>query len=200
MVDGRRKGNGFEVEVAYAIADWLCPVSGGWKAKDALPPFRRRPADKDNMPTDWLGGRDLIHRPEVYFPFSVECKKYADWSIDTLFMKPTKVQLGWWTQCVQQADDIQLCPLLILGRNGMEPVCVLRADHWETLLGTAKWSRCAYTTLVHSNVVIVPFIDFRSVPPLWLPRMIGYTSESPHAGGRASAVARTGLRSRLLQG
>ena len=196
MVDGRRKGNAFEVEVAYAVSNWVRPVADGWESRDMPPPFRRRPADKDSMPTDWLGGRDLIHRPDVFFPFSVECKKYADWSIDTLFLRPTKIQLGWWNQCVEQADDIGLAPLLILGRNNAPPCCILRSGHWDMVLSAVNHGREMRTHLGASPVAVILFEDLCRLPVAWLERMRETVKKSPHAGGevRAGEQARSRVR------
>jgi hypothetical protein len=176
MRDGRRKGNRFEVDLAYAISDWVAPNAMlGWAAASVLTgkpsPFRRRPADKDGMPTDWVGGRDLIHTPSVYFPFSVEAKCVEGWSMDVLFTKPTALVVGWWEQCVEQAAEIKLLPLLVMARARVEPVAVLRlADIREAFLPPS--SNALVCALGKDYVIAVALETLMKVPPRRLKKLL----------------------------
>lgn len=118
MTDGRGKGEQYENEMAYAISEWAAPRSDKqpWKRfMAAYLPFRRRSTAE--FPSDWLGQRDLIHRPDVEFPFSIECKKIEGWTLDQLFTAPKWAVWQWWDQTIEQALKYELHPLLVFSRN-----------------------------------------------------------------------------------
>lgn len=180
MVDGRRKGNSFEVEMAYAFSNWVCPPTEGvWQKGDDIP-FRRRPADKDAVPSDWVGGRDLMHHPQVRFPFSVECKNDERWTVDALFTAPTKVVLSWWAQCAAQAAQIGLRPLLILSRN-RHPTMAVLAQEDAPLLSFGITPSIALFRLGEARVSMVPLADLFTVPAARLDA-VGVLSDL-HVGG-----------------
>lgn len=191
MVDGRRKGNSFEVEVAYLVADWIVPVSGGWKGQGAPPPFRRRPADKDSLPSDWVGGRDIMHHPRVWFPFSVECKNDEDWSIDTLFMRPRRSNVLWWEQCCHQAGAIGLVPLLLLGKARAESMAVLSERAYAAMgLDVDRYVRFS---IGGETLRLLPLEDLVLVAPKTLRRLTAMFSPNAQTGGGTGGS----LRSRL---
>jgi hypothetical protein len=121
VIDGRAKGLAFENDVCRLFSVWTaeneadrhhyrsCPV-------DCLS-FRRRPAENENIVTDWEGERDVIHRPGIYFPFTVECKKIEGWELDGLMHSDRWPVWGWWDQAVSQAAKNGLPPLLVFTRN-----------------------------------------------------------------------------------
>jgi hypothetical protein len=109
----RIKGNRFENTVARALSLWVtdgksyyetCPV-------EALL-FRRKPADNDNIVTDWVGGWDLIHSPTLKFPFAVECKNDKRLTLRGVATWQKAAQ-GMWAQCRLQAKKLKLEPLLV---------------------------------------------------------------------------------------
>lgn len=128
-VDGRNKGNKFENEIAYAISDWVvpCPNADSWRQLQVQHlPFRRRPAQCDDVATDWTGQRDLLHRPDVEFPFSIECKKIEGWTFDGLVGdNPGWMVWEWWAQTVRQARAALLYPLLVFSRNNRPPYVMI---------------------------------------------------------------------------
>lgn len=191
MVDGRRKGNSFEVEVAYLVADWIVPLPEGWEERGSPPPFRRRPADKDSLPSNWLGGRDIMHHPEVWFPFSVECKNDEDWSVDTLFVRPRASNVRWWDQCCRQAVDIGLEPLLILARARAETMVVMQ-ERTHDLLGI-NMGRYLRFSIGASTLRMFPLADLLRVPPKTLRRLGPYLPADAQTGGKNTGS----LRSRL---
>lgn len=119
MVDGRRKGNDYENEVARVLSAWAaldsdmtnyqtCPV-------DRLL-FRRKPADNNNIVSDWKGGRDLIHAPTICFPFSIECKNWmVSFELSTLFR--SRDIWKWWQQTQDQAVAENQWPMLVFSKN-----------------------------------------------------------------------------------
>jgi hypothetical protein len=105
VVDGRRKGNAYENAVARPLSEWLAPHNDSVNYRTCPVSsllFRRRPADNDNIVTDWVGGRDLLHRPDLCFPFSVECKAWeVSFELHALFS--TGAIWVWWNQAEEQA-------------------------------------------------------------------------------------------------
>lgn len=191
MVDGRRKGNAFEVDVAYILSDWVCPLAGGWRASPMSPPFRRMPADKDAYPTDWVGGRDIIHVPHVYFPFSIECKKQEGWTIDSLLAKKTKMLLSWWEQTVAQATKLGLHPMLILARNRVDTLVVFPLSIDPGLLRVPAY---LVTTFGEDSVRAMFLSDLVKCSPLLLHSID--VENTANAGSKLPPPT-TGLRGRL---
>lgn len=120
MVDGRVKGNKYENAVARTLSGWVsedddltnyrtCPVS------ELL--FRRRQADNDNVVTTFVGGRDLMHKPGICFPFTVECKDWkVSFELSTLFRNGDIWK--WWQQTEDQASaEPGGWPLLVFSKN-----------------------------------------------------------------------------------
>jgi hypothetical protein len=175
VVDGRRKGNAYENAVARPLSAWLaphhdftnyrtCPVS-------ALL-FRRRPADNDNIVTDWIGGRDLLHRPDLCFPFSVECKAWeVSFELHALFT--TGAIWTWWRQAEEQAKaQGSVAPLLIFTKNRDFDYVVLSQGVAQCLNLKPHDGLCL--TMERPNgeaVVLVLLSDFVRADPALLPRL-----------------------------
>lgn len=136
MIDGRAKGLAFENEICRDFSVWTaseqdrdyyrtCPVS-------ALT-FRRRPAENENIVTDWTGERDVIHQPGLYFPFSVECKKIEGWELDGLMHSDRWIVWSWWDQAVSQSTKNGFPPLLVFTRNRRKAYVLLNQGVAECL-------------------------------------------------------------------
>lgn len=117
MKDGRKKGQRYMVGISKALSTWVCATPPG--TKSAHLPFRPRSTIITPIEGHWAGKGDILHRPDVYFPFSVECKNSERGKIDALFETPTWEVWKWWEQAKRQADDSEekLLPLLIFSRN-----------------------------------------------------------------------------------
>lgn len=119
VVNGRRKGNQFENEVARPISRWLAPQH----TPDDCPvydlPFRRRSTSIMPLAGHWHGEGDLLHKPlpGIVSPFCFECKKVEGWELDGLFGSPKWPVWKWWEQCHEQAVRASLIPLMIFTRN-----------------------------------------------------------------------------------
>jgi hypothetical protein len=70
------------------------------------------------MPIDghWRSKGDLVARPDLAFPFSVEVKDVEGWDFFGLWHDKWPVA-KWWRQCCDQAKTTRACPLLIFTRN-----------------------------------------------------------------------------------
>jgi len=114
-----RKGGSYENHVAATLSDWYAPLRDeSWHDMPVYRlPFRRRDPNGDNDATDWRGGRDLLHRPEIEFPFAIECKKSEVWELGGLFTAPKWPVWAWWDQAVDQSVVLRLPPLLVFSKN-----------------------------------------------------------------------------------
>ena len=124
MKDSRGKGNRFENDVCRELSRWLVDEpTEGWPTVYDLP-FRRRTTTVMPLEGHWRGAGDIVARPDVYCPFAIEAKKVEGWSFDGLFNLKWPI-LGWWTQCVQQAEKVGLIPLLLFSKNRAKIYAVL---------------------------------------------------------------------------
>jgi hypothetical protein len=64
----------------------------------------------------WKGKGDILHRPDVQFPFAVEVKFVQGWSLDGLY-SPDWIVWKWWGQAKYQAVESDLLPLLLFRKN-----------------------------------------------------------------------------------
>jgi hypothetical protein len=140
MVDGRRKGLRFENTCARLMSFWASTAevcADDWQAwpLDGLP-FRRRSTSIMPLEGHWRGKGDLLYRPGIRCPFSIECKLVEGWGLDSFF-EGTSVVWTWWKQCRQQAASSGLRPLLLLSRN-RKPVYVLLEDEVLGCLHTQR--------------------------------------------------------------
>lgn len=164
----RNKGNHYENAVARVLSGWVSAhlppaYFEDCSLTDLL--FRRKPADNDNVVTDWVGGWDLIHRPDFYFPFSVECKKAEGWTMDHLVDGARMGPWSWWEQAVKQAGRIGLEPMLVFSRNlrpdyvmltNRSATCLNPSPHAGPLLRVHSSSGLHATLLRLADLVVVP--------------------------------------------
>jgi hypothetical protein len=140
MKDSRRKGNNGENEVCRALSVWAssgarkrlidytaCPVS------ELL--FRRRSTSIQPVVGHWNGKGDILHRPSVPFGYCVEVKTGYIWSMDQAF-NPGWLVWEFWKQTVLQADSVKLQPMLIVKRDRMPAMSVLRERDFKAICST----------------------------------------------------------------
>jgi Holliday junction resolvase len=119
---GRQKGSNFERQLAKVFSDWCgykinrTPLSGGW----------------GNKREHGTCG-DLVVERKYYdkFPFCVEAKKQEGWTLDDLIHnEKTKVK-AWWQQCRADAKHVGKIPLLVMARNFVPPVIMMRQKDYS---------------------------------------------------------------------
>jgi len=122
MKDSRRRGGNFENATCRALSAWF----GYTSQRLAELPFRRRSTSIMPLEGHWNGGGDILHRPDVAFPFAVECKDREGWELDGALYVPTWPIWDWWEQAQEQARNARLCPLLVFSRNRRPHYVLLR--------------------------------------------------------------------------
>lgn len=119
-MDGRKKGNNFEHQICRLLSVWMGPKKsdGYYDSCDVENlPFRRRSVSVMPLEGHWSGQGDILHRPSVYCAFAIECKKVEGFELDS-FMYSAGVDVwAWWAQACEQAEKVNLEPLLIFSRN-----------------------------------------------------------------------------------
>jgi len=136
MVNGRNKGNKYENAICLALSRWLLP-SLPFPARVEQLPFRRRSTSIMPLDGHWNGTGDILHRPDIEWPFCVECKRIEGWTLDGVFNDGWPVW-DWWLQAWKQARSAGLAPMLLLGRNRKPDYVLLRVEDAACLGLTAK--------------------------------------------------------------
>ena len=124
-MDSNRKGRIFENAMCRELSVWLVP--GDWESVPVIQlPLRRRFVASVPLEGHWNGRGDILHQPNISFPFCVECKNQEGWKLDGKGReRKTWPPWKWWRQCCEQAEDTDgLHPLLLFTRN-RSPVYVL---------------------------------------------------------------------------
>lgn len=124
MVNGNSKGANFENDICRLISRWVVPTTP-LDAKMENLPFRRRFTASVSLEGHWASHGDVLCKPGIEFPFSVECKKIEQWELDSLLQLSDGPIWKWWRQAVEQADRAGNWPLLIFARNRIEPYVLL---------------------------------------------------------------------------
>jgi hypothetical protein len=138
MVDSRRKGQAAMNTVCKTFTQWLFPDTPTNTPVYSLP-FRVRSTSIMPVEGHWDGKGDILHRPDIHFPFCTEVKKHEGWTLDALF-RPKSPIWKWWEQCTNQADACSGIPLLIFMRNRIEPYVLLPFGAYHTLHPTTHGS------------------------------------------------------------
>lgn len=130
VVDGRNKGARYMVDVCRILSHWICGTAIDAKAHE----LAFRPRSTSIMPVEghWNGAGDILHRPDVTFPFCVECKKQEGGDLGSILDARRWPVWDWWDQAVAQANRVDSIPLLIFARNRRENSVLMRRD-------TAEW-------------------------------------------------------------
>jgi hypothetical protein len=127
MTDSRRKGQSAMNQVCRAFTHWLFPDTPR-KVSIYDIPFRVRSTSIMPLDGHWEGKGDILHRPDIVFPFCTEVKKHEGWTLDAIF-RPKSPIWKWWKQCTEQADACSGIPLLVFMRNRQEPYAMLPKTH-----------------------------------------------------------------------
>lgn len=142
MKNGRDIGNNFENAVCRILASWVLP-EGTVTDKTPLAqlPFRRRSTAL--MPTDghWDGEGDILARPDIRFPWAVECKRDSKFGFDGLATQAKPPLLAHVAQANAQAKRAGKDMMLFVTRPRF-PVFLLA--NWDTMRGRVHLKRDAF--------------------------------------------------------
>ncbi len=135
MVDGKTKGDLFENAICRFLSAWL--VSEEYADKKAFKvydlPFRRRFTNTTPLDGHWAGEGDVLHKPGIEFALCVECKDRKNWELDGLLANRKWPPWLWWEQCKQQAERVQLRPLMFFTRPFRQVYVMLDKETAECL-------------------------------------------------------------------
>lgn len=123
-INSRSKGSDFELKIAKKLSTWWgedfhrTPMSGGlgWS--------------KDSR----VSG-DIVVPSDSLFPYSIECKKREEWTLEQ-FLKGKGEIDDWWNQCARDGKKVEKIPLLIFSKNFDEIYCMLPFSDFNLL-----WTR-----------------------------------------------------------
>lgn len=116
-INSRNKGSEYERKVAKSLSKWWgepfqrTPMSGGlhWK--------------NDNR----VAG-DIVTPNDSKFPFTIECKKRENWTIEQLIKETGDIE-KWWGQVLNDCERSRMKPMLIFSKNfAPDYVMVLESD------------------------------------------------------------------------
>jgi Holliday junction resolvase len=112
-IDSRVKGSTFERAIAKKFQEWTgeqfqrAPGSGAWGTL--------------NNRSDMTGD---ITCTNPNFKYSIECKKYKDWTLETVISSKANPIWKWFKQCVEQASSCSKVPLLVFAKNRSDVYCM----------------------------------------------------------------------------
>ena len=109
----RDKGARFERTIARELREWL---GEDWQVQ-RVPGYRQR--------GEVGQAGDLAVSGPFRFPFCVEVKHYAGWSTDQLFTPGAAMLRDFWSQTVEQAEAVDLLPLLLVRRDRGQTIAVM---------------------------------------------------------------------------
>jgi hypothetical protein len=113
-INSKKKGSEYELKIAKTLSKWWgeefhrTPMSGGlhWK--------------QDNR----VAG-DIVTPPDSLYPFTTECKKREEWSLEQVLKGTGNVE-KWWQQSVNDGERVELKPILIFSKNFAPNYLMLR--------------------------------------------------------------------------
>lgn len=121
--------------------------------------IKRLGIDPGDIQSTGMGqaGCDLYLSPEArkWFPYAVECKNQE------------KVSLwSWWDQCVTNAENEDLVPLLLIRRSRTEPLAVLWWDDFLAMRAACNnWMMLAIDLLARVMAADIPADSTAEVTP-----------------------------------
>ena len=194
---GREKGARFMRDICEVFTRWLDPTLPQ-KPKPRQEDLSFRVRSTAILPSDghWHGRGDILCRPDIYWPFTTECKKHEGWELDGMLANGAWPVWSWWSQTTKQASADGGAPLLVFSRN-------LRANYVLIQESTAECLR-----LVPKNgpvmrvakpdgqrLVLALLADLVAVPPRSL-RDIVASSPAKRSSRRSRRRSESNTRSR----
>lgn len=162
--DGKRsreKGFRFEINMAKKFQAWWqtpvkrVPLSGAYGAEWGL-------AGDLMFGRSWLPEAlaeladvppEMINKPPP-FPYYVELKKRESWKLEHLLTSDKGPVKDWWVTAVSEAEIARQRPLLIVARNRVDPLVVMRA---QDLPGPAMFPHVSRRDWVPSRSRVLVF-------------------------------------------
>lgn len=159
-----------ERSVAKELGEWWgcvfrrTPSSGAWTKQG-----QSRNSIGHDAAADFHG--DIVAPPEAKFPFSVECKYYAQ--IDFyLALYGAPVVPDWWEQSLADAKRSKKWPMLVMRRNYGKNLIVVSKKLWDQVKDNVVVPKDArlmvfsfHTQGIQRNVVIMDFRQFLLMTP-----------------------------------
>lgn len=147
MVNGKAKGNRFELTVAKMLSEW-----SGEK-------FHRTPQSGAlHWDNDKRVVSDIVPPQGIGFPFSIECKSQeVTWDFDT-FITGTSPIWKFWSQCCRDAMSEKMEPLLVFTKNYRKIYVMMNRLVYDSL--GKSISRVNIQTVNGIDVVVLDFKDF----------------------------------------
>jgi len=150
-VNSKQKGSEYERKIAKILSKYWgedfhrTPMSGGlhWK--------------EDNR----VAG-DIVTPPESVYPFTTECKKRQEWSMDQLLKGTGEIE-EWWNQAVGDSVRVKLKPLVIFAKNFSPDFMMLRYEDFKPLedkIESPKFNYFVVNSPKHEPRVICQLSDF----------------------------------------
>ena len=122
MKNPKTKGNGFERRVAKILSDWAGVKFMRTPASGAIHNFKDKRVVSDIVAPLSVGN----------FPFSIECKKVeCSWELSSIIEGTSQTLKDHWKQCVQDAEQENLIPLLVFNKNFREIYAILKQSDLE---------------------------------------------------------------------
>lgn len=178
MVQGKTKGNSFEIETGKALSNWL---TQGRDAKQLLRTlgsggqFLRM--QDSSEPWNHVG--DLASNGpearEFRKWFAVECKHHA--VIDLWLEFSCRTEKGsilaqWWAKIKEECAPYNLHPMLVMRMNRKPTMVCLPAGFSQYSIFQAGKTM----TLPHLQMLLLPFADFLELDPKEVRRVAVYVS------------------------
>lgn len=169
-VNGKR----FMREVCLHLSHWIAGTPLNARQEDSV--FRVRSTALQPIDGHWKAKGDLVCRPDVPFPFAVECKNVSSVDFSSILDAPKWPVWSWWAQAKSQAIDVQQHPLLIFSRPRREIYTVLQRSIAECLglpvpalqaplLDVTRPNGEALTFLVLKDLMQVPAEVVQAIDP-----------------------------------
>jgi hypothetical protein len=124
---GKHKGGNFERKICRDLTEWITGVRDPvimWRsaASGAQATQLSKAGKKSKMHGDIIA---IAPDGEIFISmFSVECKSYKTYDLEKFLYYDSGELAKWWSQCVSDARKSFRIPLLIVKRNGFEPICI----------------------------------------------------------------------------
>lgn len=147
MINGKAKGNRFELTVAKMLSEW----SG--KTFHRTPQSGALHWDNDKRVVS-----DIVPPQDMGFPFSIECKSQeVSWDFDQ-FITGTSNIWKFWNQCCRDAMSEKMEPLLVFTKNYRKIYAMIHRVAYNKL--GKSFNSVSVQTLNGVDVVIVDFKEF----------------------------------------
>ncbi len=121
-INSKLKGSEFERKTAKALSSW-------WGES-----FTRTPASGGlRWGSDNRVAGDIVCPPESLYPFTTECKKHEDWSLEQVLKGTGNVE-KWWTQSVNDGLRVDRKPVVIFSKNFAPSYLMINENDFNNIM------------------------------------------------------------------